>query len=149
MYRVRKTTQGKAAPARKAFVPPAPPDHNTIAVGMAAFFEIAEKWGLSYQETRTLLGQPGKSTYYCWKNIAEGLARPSEFAHGMDLATRISYVLGIFKALETIYEEPDMADSWVRKPNDAFGGQSALDRMLAGQVVDLARVREYLDSVAA
>jgi hypothetical protein len=111
---------------------------------MRAFFEITEKWGLSYEECSTLLGQPGKSTYYNWRKGNVG-----EVVHGLDLGTRISYVLGIFKALETIYEQPELADSWVRKPNDAFGGQSALDRMLAGQIVDLAQVREYLDSVAA
>jgi len=65
----------------------------------------------------------------------------------LNYSSRISYLLGIFKSLEIIYYQPDLADSWVRKPNAAFGGQSALDRMLAGQIVDLARVREYLDSV--
>jgi hypothetical protein len=36
----------------------------------------------------------------------------------------------------------------VRKPNSArlFGGGSALDRMLGGQVADLFVVREYLDA---
>ena len=125
-----------------AFTPPAVPHHNSIAVGMRAFFEIKEKWNLSYEEAKTLLGQPGKSTYYNWQR-----GRVGDVVHRMDLASRISYVLGIFKALNVIYEQPDLADSWVRKPNYAFGGQSALERMLAGQVVDLARVREYLDSV--
>ena len=126
----------------RAFTPPPMPHHDSIAVGMRAFFAIVEKWGLSYEEASALLGQPGKTTYYNWKKGDIG-----QVAHGFDLATRISYVLGIFKSLEVLYERPELADSWVRKPNDAFGGQSALDRMLAGQIVDLARVREYLDSV--
>ena len=50
-------------------------------------------------------------------------------------------------SLETLYQRPELADSWVRKPNDAFGGQSALERMLAGQMADLAAVRDYLDGV--
>ena len=118
------------------------PRHDSIAAGLRAFFEIKEKWQLSYEEAKTLLGQPGKSTYYNWQRGQVG-----DVVHRMDLATRLSYVLGIFKALNAIYEHPELADSWVRKPNAAFGGQSALDRMLGGQVVDLARVREYLDSV--
>ena len=135
----------KTAPKRNGFKAPPIPHHNTIAVGMRAFFEITEKkWGLSYDESSTLLGQPGKSTYYNWRSGKVG-----EVVHSLDLGTRISYVLGIFKALEIIYEEPELADTWVRKPNDAFGGQSALDRMLAGQIVDLAQVRQYLDSVRA
>lgn len=134
-----------SAPSKRAgFTPPAAPDHNAIAVGVRAFFAIIQKWGLSYGEASTLLGQPGKSTYYNWKNGKVG-----DVVHRMDLATRISYVLGIFKALEIIYEEPELADAWVRRPNDTFGGQSALDRMLAGQIIDLARVREYLDSVTS
>jgi hypothetical protein len=36
----------------------------------------------------------------------------------------------------------------VRKPNTAppFGGRSALERMLSGQVADLYVVRQYLDA---
>jgi hypothetical protein len=118
--------------------------HNSIAVGMRAFFEIMEKWGVSNEESKRLLGQPGKSTFHNWKNGEIGTRVAGEF----DLASRISYVLGIFRALQVIYERPELADSWVRKPNKAFGGQSALERMCAGQMVDLAAVREYLDSVA-
>jgi len=40
------------------------------------------------------------------------------------------------------------ADEWIRQPNNAplFGGRSALERMLSGQVADLYVVRQYLDS---
>ena len=134
----------KATPRRNGFKAPPVPHHNTIAVGMRAFFEITKKWGLSTDEAGTLLGQPGRSTLYNWRSGKVG-----EVVHSLDLGARISYVLGIFKALEIIYQRPEMADAWVRKPNDAFGGQSALDRMLAGQIVDLAEVRQYLDSVRA
>jgi hypothetical protein len=114
-----------------------------MAVGLRAFFSITEKWGLSPEEERTLLGVPGRSTYYGWRRGDVGA-----IVHGLDLATRISHVLGIFKGLETIYEEPEMADAWVKRPNEAFSGQSALERMLAGQITDLAEVRHYIDSVA-
>jgi len=116
--------------------------HNTVQVGLRTFFAIAEKWRLTPDEAMTLLGKPGKGTYYNWKNGQVG-----QITHSHDLQSRISYVLGIFKALEILYQRPDMADAWVRRPNKAFGGQSALDRMLGGQMVDLAAVRDYLDSV--
>jgi hypothetical protein len=115
---------------------------NSVAVGMRAFFAIADKWGLSPDEAIALLGSPGRSTFYNWKR-----GDVSQVAHSLDLASRISYVLGIFKALEILYQRPEMADQWVRRPNKAFGGQSALERMSAGQMVDLAAVRDYLDSV--
>jgi hypothetical protein len=138
----RKSARRTNATMGYAFKAPTVPRHDSIAAGLRAFFEIKEKWQLSYEEAKTLLGQPGKSTYYNWQRGQVG-----DVVHRMDLATRLSYVLGIFKALNEIYEQAELADGWVRRPNAAFGGQSALDRMLGGQVVDLARVREYLDSV--
>ncbi|MGE5510397.1 MAG: MbcA/ParS/Xre antitoxin family protein [Bacteroidota bacterium] len=116
---------------------------NSMAAGMRAFFAIADKWRLSNDEAMILLGRPGRTRFYAWKKGEVGEI------NDLDLASRISYVLGIFKGLETLYQRPEMADAWVRQPNAAFGGQSALDRMLGGQMVDLASVRDYLDSVAA
>jgi hypothetical protein len=56
--------------------------------------------------------------------------------------------LGIYKALNILLPSERSADEWVRKPNAApiFHGQSALERMLAGSLVDLADVRRYLDA---
>ena len=61
---------------------------------------------------------------------------------------RLSYLLGIYKSLQILLPDPVAADAWVRRPNTAllFGGRSALERMLSGQVADLYVVREYLDA---
>jgi Protein of unknown function (DUF2384) len=61
---------------------------------------------------------------------------------------RLSYLFGIYAALQLLFPERDRADAWVRKPNSAplFGGRSALQRMLGGQVADLYVVRQYLDA---
>jgi hypothetical protein len=115
---------------------------NSVAVGLRAFFAIADKWALTPDEAMALLGHPSKSTFYNWKKGETG-----QVAHSFDLASRISYVLGIFKALEILYQRPELADQWVRRPNKAFGGRSAMERMRAGHMVDLAAVRDYLDSV--
>ncbi|HYD55111.1 MAG TPA: MbcA/ParS/Xre antitoxin family protein [Gemmatimonadaceae bacterium] len=106
-----------------------------------AFFRIAEAWGLSNGEARVLLGAPPESTFYKWKAGDVG-------AVGRDVLERVSYVLGIYKALQILLPDPAAADAWVRRPNQAplFGGRSALDRMLSGNVSDLYRVREYLDA---
>lgn len=110
--------------------------------GMRAFFRIAELWGLRAEEQRVLLGAPPRSTFYKWKR-GDGGAVPR------DVLERISYILGIFKALEILLPRADSADGWIRRPNDAppFGGRSALERMLSGNVADLYAVRQYLDSV--
>ena len=66
----------------------------------------------------------------------------------MDALERISYLLGIFKALHILLPDEEAADAWVRKPNTAplFAGTSALERMMSGQVSDLYVVRQYLDA---
>ena len=65
-----------------------------------------------------------------------------------DTLERISYVMGIYKALRILLPTEEAANDWVKKPNTArgFNGKSALDRMLAGRVIDLADVRRYLDA---
>jgi hypothetical protein len=115
---------------------------DQIAAGLRAYFVIVDKWGLNAEQAMTLLGRPSRATFYKWKKgEVEGVR------HSLDLATRLSYVLGIFSALEILYQRPELADRWVAQPNLAFGGESALDRMMGGQITDLAAVRDYLDSV--
>jgi Protein of unknown function (DUF2384) len=116
---------------------PAAADRHRVA--LRAFFRLVELWGLSMEQARLLLGRPSRATIYNWK---AGKAR----AVPHDTLRRISYLLGIYKALQILYREPHLADTWIRRPNAAFGGQSALERMLAGDVTDLAAVRAHLDA---
>jgi hypothetical protein len=108
---------------------------------LTAFFNITAGWGLVADEERTLLGSPPRSTFFKWKG--ERAARLSP-----DTLERISYVMGIYKALRILLPTEEAANAWVKKPNTApgFAGKSALERMLAGRVVDLADVRRYLDA---
>jgi hypothetical protein len=107
---------------------------------LRTFFRIASAWELTQAEARALLGDPPESTYYKWKSGKVGSV-PS------DLLERISYVLGIYKALQILLPDPAAADAWVRRPNAAplFNGRSALELMLSGRVADLFLVRQYLD----
>ena len=125
--------------ARTAPVPPPVPDLGGPA--LRAFFRIAQAWGLKSAEARRLLGDPPESTFYKWKKQLVG-------APTRVVIDRISYVLGIFKALELLFPDPTRADAWIRKRNAAlpFGGRSALERMLSGNVADLYVVRSYLDA---
>ncbi|MBS7457408.1 MbcA/ParS/Xre antitoxin family protein [Coralloluteibacterium stylophorae] len=109
--------------------------------GLRALFAIAERWGLKSQQVRRLLGDPPESTFFKWKKTRDA-------SLGRDTLERISYVLGIFKALEILFPDPTRADAWVHRPNAAppFNGQSALERMLSGNVADLYVVRSYLDA---
>jgi hypothetical protein len=108
---------------------------------LRGFFAIADAWGLKSAEARRLLGDPPESTFYKWKKQRDG-------APGRDVIERISYVLGIFKALQILFPDPTRADAWLRRPNSAgpFAGASALERMLVGNVADLYFVRRWLDA---
>ena len=109
------------------------------AAALRAFFRLVELWGLTMEQARVLLGRPSRATLYNWK-----AGKVRSLPH--DTLCRISYLLGIHKALEILYRDPALADRWVQRPNAAFGGQSALERMLAGDVSDLAAVRAHLDA---
>jgi len=111
------------------------------APALRAFFRLAEQWQLRVADQRKLLGDPPESTFYKWKRQQDGaLAR--------DTLERISYLLGIWKSLQILFPDPAQADAWLDKPNTAalFGGHSALERMLSGNVSDLYVVRQYLDA---
>lgn len=121
-----------------------PPLDSPAAAGAAlrTFFNIAKAWKLSAAEEQRLLGVQ-RSTVYAW--------RSGDFPVRLDADTleRLSYVFGIYSALQVLFGIPERANAWIRKPNDAplFSGQSALARMLGGQVADLFQVRQYLDAV--
>ena len=109
--------------------------------GLRAFANIAEAWGLSVADQLKLLGIASRSTFFKWR-------RERNPRLPGDTLERLSYLLGIYKSLQILLPDPRVADQWVRKPNNAppFGGSSALERMLSGQVADLYVVRQYLDA---
>ena len=88
-----------------------------------------------------LLGVAARSTFFKWK-------KDPKVVLPRDTLERISYIVGVYKALQILLPDEKAADEWVRRPNAAplFSGRSALDRMLSGQVADLFLVRQYLDA---
>lgn len=118
------------------------PDRRKLSpVALRTFFRIAGLWKLSVEEQMTLLGLSTRSTFFNWQ-------KKPEVSLPRDTLERISYVLGIYKALQILLPSDQAADGWIRRPNanPLFGGRSALDRMLSGQVADLYTVRQYLDA---
>jgi hypothetical protein len=110
---------------------------------MQGFFRIMALWGVTNPwRLRAILGNPPERTFYAWR---EGrFQRLPE-----DTVRRIGYVTGIYKALQILYSNPEQADSWVNRPNQHFAGQTPLERMVAGDVTDLAAVRAYVDAARA
>ncbi len=124
--------------------PTTPPVDLTSAKAAGAalrtFFRIADAWGLSIAEQTTLLGV-ARTTLYQWK---QGKVGPLD----RHLLERLSHLFGIYSSLQILFPVAARADEWLRKSNSApmLGADSALVRMLGGQVSDLFVVRQYLDA---
>lgn len=119
------------------------PDPRRVAsAALQVFFSLSNRWGLQAKDERILLGEPASSTFFAWK--AEKSAKKLD----RDTLDRISYLMGIHKALNILLPSARAADEWIRKPNNAplFGGDTALNRMLSGNLADLADIRRYLDA---
>jgi len=118
------------------------PARIDAGAALRGFFHIMDAWKVGAEEARILLGAPAERTYYAWR-AGNGVRVPQ------DTLRRIGYVAGIYKALQIVYSDPGLADTWVRRPNRALGGQTPLERMRAGDVTDLAVVRAYVDAARA
>lgn len=104
-----------------------------------AVVNLFRHWSITEEQASVLLGGISKRTYARWK---EGeIARLT-----IDQKTRLSLLMGIHKALRILFLDKARVYAWVKKPNDAFGGRSALDIMLRGYLTDLIRVRSALDA---
>lgn len=117
---------------------PDPVTQEEAAAMFRAVVKLLSLWGVTDEQASTLLDMPLR-TYRRWK--AGDVARI-----GRDGAARLSNLIGIHKALRIIFREPPRAYSWVSAANTAFGGKTALDVMLGGDLTDLMRVRRYLDA---
>jgi hypothetical protein len=108
---------------------------------LKAFFNLAEHWKLRDEDARTLLGGVTNGPYYDMKK------QPAERVLEADKLLRISYLVGIFKALNILHGRA-LADEWVQLPNTnrIFGGTTPLAYMLKGGVTAMQTVRRLLDA---
>ena len=107
---------------------------------LRSFFKLALTWDLNVAEQRALLGWPATSTFHKYKSGDNGTL-------SVDTLTRISLVLGIYKALNILYPDAQLANRWVKLPNSnpLFGGKPALVLMTDGDIDGLLQVRRLLD----
>jgi uncharacterized protein (DUF2384 family) len=121
----------------QAFVPAPITDDEAHAM-FRACVNLFRLWQVSDAEAAVLLDLPAR-TFARWKTGTIGRI-------GRDQKARLSNLMGIHKALRIIFREPARAYSWIKTPNHVFGGRSALDIMVSGELTDLMRVRRYLDA---
>ncbi len=107
---------------------------------LQAFFKLFAAWQLRDEDARELLGGLSSSTFYEWKKNPDRVLE-------VDRITRISYLIGIYKALHILYGDV-LADQWVTLPNTnpVFGGRSPLAQMLGGGLLAMQTVRKLLDA---
>ena len=117
------------------------PDPITDAEAAAMFraaVNMFAKWDITDEQAATLLDLPVRS-YRRWKAGEQGRI-------DRDGKARLSNLMGIHKALRYFFREAGRSYDWIKAPNTAFQGNSALDIMLGGELTDLMRVRRYLDA---
>ncbi|HEV2465098.1 MAG TPA: MbcA/ParS/Xre antitoxin family protein [Acidobacteriaceae bacterium] len=103
------------------------------------FFRIAAKWRVRDEDARQLLGGISTGSFYSLKKSPRALDQ--------DTLTRVSLLVGIFKALNILYSHR-LANAWITLPNTnpIFRGHSPLAYMLRLGLPGMMHVRQLLDA---
>ena len=106
-----------------------------------AFFKIADAWKIRDEEAKQLLGGISNGAFYQMKGGE--LKTPLD----QDRLVRVSLMVGIFKALNTLYSQK-LADAWISLPNSnpMFAGDTPFAYMVKGGQPAMMRVRQLLDA---
>jgi uncharacterized protein (DUF2384 family) len=120
-----------ADPATRARLSPA---------ALVAFFSIVDKWQLRNEDAMAMLGGISNGRYFELKRTRKGLLSQDEL-------TRISLLIGIFKALNILFGQR-LANQWTSRPNSnpMFNGAPPLQYLTRGGVPAMIGVRRLLDS---
>ena len=107
---------------------------------VAAFFAIVDKWQLRNEDAMSLLGGASHGRYFELKKNRKGLLSQDEL-------TRISLLIGIFKALNILFSQR-LANQWPTRPNSnpMFGDAPPLQFLTRAGVPGMIGVRRLLDS---
>jgi len=101
---------------------------------------VASHWKLRDEDTRELLGGMSSGSFYDLKSGARKILNA-------DQLTRISLLIGIYKALNILYS-PTLADAWIALPNTnpMFAGDTPLNYVKRDGIPAFLRVRQLLDA---
>ena len=130
-------TLTRVASEPRPFTPEPITDEEAAAMFRAGL-NLFRLWGVNDDQAATILDVP-RRTFARWKAGDVGRL-------GRDGKARLSNLMGTHKALKIVFGEASRGYAWIKAPNTVFGGRSALDVMLGGELTDLMRVRRYLDA---
>jgi hypothetical protein len=125
----------------------APPDlgeraerERLSAPAVKAYFNIMARWHVRDEDARALLGGVSNGPFYEMKRNPDRLL-------DTDRLTRVSYLVGIFKALHILHSG-SLADQWVHLPNTnpIFAGRTPLAYVIRGGLPAMHTVRRLLDA---
>jgi uncharacterized protein (DUF2384 family) len=107
---------------------------------LVVFFRMLEMWQLRNEEGRALLGGISNGRYFELKRSHRGILTQDEL-------TRISLLIGIFKALNILFSQK-LAQQWISRPNSnpMFHNEPPLQVLTRGGVPGMLSVRRLLDS---
>lgn len=107
---------------------------------LRAFFRIMDRWQVRDEDARSLLGGVSNGPFYEMK-------RDPDRTLDTDRLTRVSCLIGIFKALGILYPGA-LATAWIRRPNanPIFAGRPPLAYMTDGGLPAMLLVRRLLDA---
>lgn len=120
-----------------------PADRRRLSgAALRLFFSTAELLGLTVEQRRVILGDISEATYHNWRKD------PGRVVLTRDQLERVSLLLGILKGLRLVFADDHTGFRWLKASNidPPFDGRSPLQTMTAGSIIDLHRVRRYLDA---
>lgn len=115
---------------------------ETAEAGLLAYFAIADEWGLSVAQQRSLLGNPSRTRFFDLKAGKRATLSDDEL-------DRLAYITGIYAALNILYNPPNTL-LWLKNPSEStsiWRGQSPLAYMLSGKLMALVDVYRYLNGL--
>ena len=109
-------------------------------VAWRALSNLTERFAFNETESLVLMGNMPRSTYY--KGVKD-----QKVVLSRDQKERISYLLGIYKALRVLFVDSEQAMSWITRNNSLapFNGKTPKEHLLEGSLVRLSETRRFLD----
>jgi len=110
------------------------------SAAIKAFLNLRKKWDLNEEQSRALLGGVASSTFHAWKTNPRRTL-------DQDTLTRISLLIGIYKALNIYFGKP-WADRWITLANrgSIFSGRTPLAYIIQRGQPGMLDVRRMLDA---
>ena len=144
-------------PVIPGYIPEAAADLSDAATrrrlspaAVKGFLGIMEKWNLRDPDARQLLGGMSTGSFYALKKESQSRVvknDPKNRVLDQDTLTRISLLVGIFKALNILYSAK-LADTWMTLPNTnpMFRGLTPLAYIVQRGQPGMVHVRQLLDA---